>query len=63
MLFRSAVKLGVSGSVIIKKAKYKKNHFNSLFGDCSKIQSLYPSREINFDDFAEHIVAYNTLCK
>lgn len=57
------VKKGVPGSEIIKKNKYKKTHFQSLFGDCSKLKSIYPEKEINFNKFAEHIVVYNKLCK
>jgi len=57
------LKQGKPGSEVIKKAKYKKKHFSSLFGDCPKLQSMYPSKEIRFYDFAEHVVIYNSLCK
>lgn len=54
---------GVPGSVIIRKNKYRKAYFPDLFGNCPRIKSMYPVKEIDFEDFAEHIVVYNKLCK
>jgi hypothetical protein len=54
------VKDGAMGFVV-KKGKYKKKHFDELFGDCDAMQK-FAEDDRKYKYFAEHVFVYDQLC-
>ncbi len=52
---------GDSAPVKIKKKSYRKQ-FETLYGDCPQMLTLYKKKARDFSDFANHIAKYDQVC-
>jgi hypothetical protein len=53
---------GGDKSILVKKDGYKKQ-FKQIFGECDEMMEAYADKKTKFKNLAEHVFAYDQLCR